>query len=383
MDTWMSMIRRHSRVMKLDASKNNLNPYLVDPYFIITIYDPMGVCTFSAEQVEEMKESGFLEDENIPIKATNIFEYSWMATKLLRCALTNNIYVFTCEGFLTNAIGVIPCDLEVVEDFLQSCEKLKLCGAVYSWIPTNGFQLINTNNEPDQYNDMYNTPKHLEVKEVPYEKCGNIKVFPKWYVKIYRYNIKEQQIRDTSIEWIKRYLQWSWMKFLLPLAADENKVNTIELLKRTIQIVEKQTHVETSLKFIVNCAKCHPIQICGVTNLVNYAKPLYGNEIPFRNFRYIFNNSMIQWLHGLGDIDEELITSWCYENDWIVNDRQRNILQTLIYTKFDSLLLTSFPRNIRTIWKKNKEKIQNRVIERDKRKKIWTQVCLKLMYEAT
>ena len=379
----MNMIRGHLRVMKLDTERFDLNPYQVDPYFIIAIYDPMNVCTFTAEQIDEMKDCGFLEEEDIPVQDTHIFKYSWLATKLLRCAFTNNLYVYTCKGFLTNAIGVIPARIDVADDFLNACEELKLCGVVYSWKPTEGFQLINTNKEPDEYDQFYNTPKHLEVKETLFKKCGQIVSFSKWYAKIYKYNIREQQIRETSVEWIKRYLQWSWMKFLLPLAADENTLNVVELLKRTIQIIEQQTHVETSLKFIVNCAKCHPIQICGVTNLVNYAKPLVGNEIPFRNFRYIFNNSMIQWLHGQGDVDYEILNAWYYENDWIVNERQRNVLQTLIYSKFDTLQLSGFPYNIKTIWKLNIEKIQNRTIERDERKKIWTQVCLKLMYEVT
>lgn len=92
---------------------------------------------------------------------------------------------------------------------------------------------------------------------------------------------------------------------------------------------------------------------------------------------------MIQWLHGTGDVDEELLTSWYHEKDWKVNETQRNILQTLIYSKFDSLETASFPQNIRTIWNINKEKIQNRQVERDGRKKKWTQICLKLMYEVT
>ena len=28
---------------------------------------------------------------------------------------------------------------------------------------------------------------------------------------------------------------------------------------------------------------------------------------------------MIQWLHGEGDVDEELIKAWYYENGWIIN----------------------------------------------------------------
>lgn len=202
--------------------------------------------------------------------------------------------MYTCKGYLTNAQGVIPADTKIADQFLETCQKIKLCAVVYSWESKNGYHLVNTNNEPDKYKDMYNVPNHIEIKQTAFEKCGNIVAFPKWYVKEYKYNIKENQIRDGSINYIKRFLQWSWMKFLLPLAVDENKINVVELMKRTIQIIEKQTNEETSLRFILNADRCHPIQICGVTNLLNYAKPLVGNEIPFRNFRYIFNNSMIQ-----------------------------------------------------------------------------------------
>ena len=83
------------------------------------------------------------------------------------------------------------------------------------------------------------------------------------------------------------------------------------------------------------------------------------------------------------DVDDELITAWYYENDWQVNDAQRNILQTLVYSKYEVLELANFPQNIRTIWDTNRDRIQLRIVERDKRKKKWTQICLKLMYEVT
>lgn len=140
-------------------------------------------------------------------------------------------------------------------------------------------------------------------------------VFPKWYVKIYRYNIRENQLRDSTIEWTKRYLQWSWMKFLIPLTADENTINVAELIRHTINILENETKVKVSLRFILNSAKIHPVQLSGVTNLINYAKKLDGSEIPFRNFRYIYENSLIQWIHEEGDINEELLNMWSYEND--------------------------------------------------------------------
>ena len=95
-------------------------------------------------------------------------------------------------------------------------------------LPTNGFDLINTNREEDKYKEMHDAPNHVRILNCPINQYGNITAFPKWYAKIYRYNIKEHQIRDSTINWTRRYLQWSWMKFLTPLAADENSINVGE-----------------------------------------------------------------------------------------------------------------------------------------------------------
>ena len=42
------------------------------------------------------------------------------------------------------------------------------------------------------------------------------------------------------------------MKFLLPPASDANKINVVEIVKRTTQIIEKQIQAEISLSFILN-----------------------------------------------------------------------------------------------------------------------------------
>lgn len=73
-----------------------------------------------------MKVNGFQEDEDIPTKDTNISTYSWMATKLLRFAFTNNLYVYTCKGFLTSTLGVIHAKLEIADEFLETYEKIKV-----------------------------------------------------------------------------------------------------------------------------------------------------------------------------------------------------------------------------------------------------------------
>jgi len=198
------MIRDNHLIMNLDSMWRDLNRYLVDQYFIIY---PMVLCHFPKEVMNVLKENRFLEKDDIPIEDVNIFDYIWFATKLLRYAFTNNIHVYTCKGYLNNSLWVISADKKISEQFLETCEKLKLCG---------------------------------------------------------------------------------------------------------------------------------------VTNLVNSAKPLVRNEITFRNFRCIFNNSMSQWLLGNGDVDDELMTAWCYENDWLVNDAQRNILQTLVYSKYEVLEIANF-----------------------------------------
>ena len=74
MDVWMTMIRENHRIMDLDSMRRDLNPYLVDPYFIIQIYDPMAICNFPKEVMTVLKENGFLENEDIPMADTNIFD---------------------------------------------------------------------------------------------------------------------------------------------------------------------------------------------------------------------------------------------------------------------------------------------------------------------
>lgn len=73
-----------------------------------------------------MKVNGFQEDEDIPIKDTKDFTYSWMAIKLLKFAFTNNLYVYTCIQFLTSSQGVIQAKLEITDEFLGTCEKIKI-----------------------------------------------------------------------------------------------------------------------------------------------------------------------------------------------------------------------------------------------------------------
>ena len=62
MDVWMNMIRDNHLIIDLDSMPKDLNPYLVDAHFIISIYDPMTLCNFPKEDM-------------------NIFDYILLAKK--------------------------------------------------------------------------------------------------------------------------------------------------------------------------------------------------------------------------------------------------------------------------------------------------------------
>lgn len=384
MDTspWDEIVNA-SRVSSID-SVETLMPYNVENCCIVSIYDPMRLCNVSQQNLIRFKLCGFLEMDlwNQYPEGVNILDNSWLGTKILRYLITANLYVYTSKSFLTNALGVIPREIEKVNRVLETCKRLNLCCCIYSPIPMDGFDKINLNNEdPIEFNKTFSKPHHLQTYEIPEIKTSRMPVFKDWYCKIYRYYITECQLKQESIMWTKRFLQWSWMKFLTPIAANENVINVNELVKSLIRNMKKITHVEIGLKFILNAAKCHPIQLSGLTTLIAYNKTLSGNEIPFRNFRYIFSQSMIQWIHGSGDIMLELLTAWSYQNDWIVNKNQKNVLETLMYCEYEDLVKFDFPRNLNKIWNKNKMKIQARKICNYAQKTVYVAKVIRLLYE--
>ena len=63
----------------------------------------------------------------------------------------------------------------------------------------------------------------------------------------------------------------------------------------------------------------------------SFSDKTIGNELSKINFE---------------SIEEELITTLYYENDWIENDTQRNILQTLIYSKYEVLEMAKLQNNM-------------------------------------
>jgi len=372
-----------SRSSSLD-SVVTLTPYKLKDSCIVSIYDPMSLCSISKLNLLRLDECGFLEPKTYKDfqNVTNIFDSSWLGTKILRYLITANLYVYTSENYLTNAICLINRNSNDIEKLIQLCERMKLCCCIYSPIPMDGFERINiSTEEKNEYDQMYCKPHHLKMFELQHKVESNIPRYKNWYCKIHRYYIKECKLRLESINWMRRYLQWCWMKFLLPIAADENTVNILELTRSMIQNMKRITHVQIGLKFIMNAARCHPLQIAGVTTLIAFNKTLKGNEIPFRNFRYIFNQSLILWLHGSGDVRNELLTAWSYENDWIVNEKQRNLLETLMYVEERDLLELQYPRNLTTIWKLNQKKIQNRILCNYANKTHYVNKVIRLLYE--
>ena len=379
---WSKLISGH-RVMKLDSMLDNLCPYSLEDYLIFSIYDPFELCWISAGVMADLKNIGFFENRKIAIKTTHIFEESWLATKIMRYIFTNNTYVFTCKNLPTSATGILPFQKDAVLEMIEICKQLRLCCTIYSPIKLDGFERINLNSEPENYNEEMHKPHHLKIYDSKFYQPSKLKVFQDWYCMCSKYELTDITVAMNSIKWTKALLQWSWLKFLLPLAADFNVTNVNELVVELIRNLEAKLKVSVSLKLILNGLKCFPVQLAGTTNLLIYGKKLTGNEIPFRNFKYIFNNSIIQWIHARITTEEELLTSYSYENDWIVNDLQRNILQTFMYVKYDELLAANFPMNLRSIWNDHKLEILKRDKKIDVRKKEWLPTVLRMMDEVS
>lgn len=81
-------------------------------------------------------------------KPLPLFQDAYVATKILRSALTPNLYIFTDEDKPTNAILLLERGKQNKQNkFLQACETLGLCGIVYSPQRLAGFTHINLNEE--------------------------------------------------------------------------------------------------------------------------------------------------------------------------------------------------------------------------------------------
>lgn len=358
----------------------NLDPYSLEDYLIYALYDPFRNCMLSGNMIRELKQTGFT-DEDIPEQDTHIFDNSWLGTKICRLIFTNNTYVLSSNSMMNNAIGVLPVTKEAVEHVKSMSEKCKLCCVIYYWRPIEDFERVNVNREEENFDEQFRKANHIQLRYVSFKPVSKFRVFRDWYVSSYKYDTKTTII--NSIKWMKALLQWSWLKFLIPICADFNVTNQNELMTELIRNIERLIKVKASLRFILNAARCHPIQLAGHSSILAFGKQIQGNEIPFRNFRYVYNNSIAQWTQEYCDPNIELLKAYAYENDWIVNEEQRNFLQVLMYSKWEELEKNGFPFNLKTCWNNNQKRILYRTLDLDARKTKWIQLGLHFMEEIT
>jgi len=358
----------------------NLDPYSLEDYLIYALYDPFRNCMLSGNMIRELKQTGFT-DEDIPEQDIHIFDNSWLGTKICRLIFTNNTYVLSSKSMMNNAIGVLPVTKEAIEHVKSMSERCKLCCVIYYWRPMEDFERVNVNREEEDFDEQFRKANHIQLRHVSFKPVSKIRVFRDWYVSSYKYDTKTTII--NSIKWMKALLQWSWLKFLIPICADFNVTNQNELMTELIRNIERLIKVKVSLRFILNAARCHPIQLAGHSSILAFGKQIEGNEIPFRNFRYVYNNSIAQWTQEYCDPNIELLKAYAYENDWIVNEEQRNFLQVLMYSKWEELEKNGFPFNLKTCWNNNQKRILYRTLDLDARKTKWIQLGLHFMEEIT
>ena len=117
-----------------------------------------------------------------------------------------------------------------------------LCGVVYSPHPRPGFVHINLNYESNT--ESRQKQKHLNLIEV-WNYCqnqqSNLPRYKDWYAKMYRYRsyYNEHNDKNELLRNRKQFIIWSWMKFLLPLAANEDTTNVTMLLNNIWNFIDK------------------------------------------------------------------------------------------------------------------------------------------------
>lgn len=357
LDSW---VWSYSGMSKLNLEHCSY-PFYIEHPLVAVIYDPFDFVKIRWKTLKMLFKAGCSRSESIKEdEDISLFDDAAVASFILSAYLTPNTYVFTKDGYKTNAICLIKENEADV--FLAAIREANLCGVVYAGYPLDGFDLIQLNYEDQHLKTKIGAP-HLTKYEVWDEtRMENTKLprFNRWYAKMVRYKVfyTEQYKPNQMIS----YIQWSWMKFLLPLATCEDTTNIPHMMNYIWRQLDTFNFVKNSLKMVLNGLKCHVMQIVGVTNLVAYNHKLIGNEVPLRNFRYFIDSSMIQWLHvGNGaDWKEILLDSWQYENDWNCNELQKMILRVYIYTDCNTLIKYGFPLNINAIYNENKRNIVNR-----------------------
>lgn len=360
MEDWLMSANR-----LLDRGVVHLCPYEVPNPLIAVVYDPFHKVILSSQLISTLDAYGFMDEMNFVNygKDLELFEHAEVATKIMRLMFTNNFYVFTWENRETEAIGILDDDEDEVNEFLQICEKFNLCGVVFRPNYKHGYKIVNLSEE----NSTNPIPNHLNVINYPSFNFTTFPKFKNYYYKMYRYELFAQQTNYLNglddIEFLKRFSRWCWIPFMLPLSAKPNSINTNLLLKHLWNNLDEICHVDTSLKLILNCLNMHPLQISGVSTTIACAQKYVGNEICFRNFLFIHDASIIQWLKNYSNNwKAELYKSWCRENDWkLKSEIQQTLMKIFIYANENDLKTYHFPNHLRTLWERSLNNIEHRI----------------------
>jgi hypothetical protein len=335
--------------------------------FIIAIYDPFKQVQINGDVLKMLEENGWMNEYTgrFNLSTQHLFDNPWIATKIFRSMFTPNFYCFRNTNEVTSVLGIIDSMKEVLE--IQNwCGLLGLSSVIYSEKKIEGWKKVQITKEPWDYKKSMIKPNHLKLFHGEMKSnYSNIPKFRQFYYKMNRICTLFKTDWNSKYEELIAKLQWSWMCFLLPIAVDENSVSTLELTKHLTEELDETLKGKTSLKMILNILKCHPIQLAGTTNLVCFNHSIDGNEMCYSYFKYVYNNSIDQWILQYKNTDqkvefrEEVLKTWKYENDWIyLNDLQKMVLECLIYAED----LPEYPWNLPKIWKKNRERIQNRTV---------------------
>jgi len=341
------------------------NPPANAETFIIAIYDPFEQVTIEADLIYQLNQMGWMQEltNRLPIRDIKFFENPWIATKILRIMFTGNFYCFRNSNEVTSGIGLLFSIEEAIQ-VQNHLKKFGLSSVIYSERKIEGWKRVHIAKEPWNYKDSMTKPNHLKIwKSNLKSTYSKFPRFTQFYYKMERVQTKIRQEPNTVKQLISR-IQWSWMCFLLPIAQDENSISVLELTKYLVDEVDEMIGAKSSLKLILNCLKCHPIQIAGTTNIVCFSHKISGNEMCFAFFKYVYDNSITQWITQdqlNADVEEltnqEILKSWTYENDWCwLNEYQTNLMETFIYAEE----WLNFPNDMPKIWKKNRERIQRR-----------------------
>lgn len=350
--------------------------------YLIAIYDPFNQVRIEADVLQQLNDVGWMGEFTnrfkIPLDGLAFFDNPWIATKILRIMFTPNFYCFKLNDESTNALGIVQGykNAEIIQAELK---EFGLSSVIYSDQKKEGMKKVIMNEEPYDYKQSCLKPNHLKILKSYLRTYGNFPKYKEWFYKMERVQTDFIFEPDECKSMIARF-QWSWMMFLLPIAADENNVSVLELTKHVIETMDKQLFGTVSLKMMLNLMKCHPEQIAGTTNHVIYGHQLNGSEMCFSYFKYAYDNSLQQWIlqnqeRNQSLINLELLKMWRYEHDWNYQNKfQKMVLEAYIY----STNLINFPWDIPLLIKANLDNIWSRKVF-DRGKETKADVVLQLL----